>query len=263
MRPFQITRSGVAGTLLALVAAATCIRLGIWQLDRLDQRRTRNAAVAERIAAEPITLTSIRPDTVGMIFRTVIVEGEFDHDRTIIWRNRTYNGVPGVQVLTPLRVPGSHTAVLVDLGWLPAPDASTADLDPIDRPPTGRVTGLVIPLEDGDDETTARAAGDPLARGAARIVWTRLELAGIARQMPYPIAPFYVQALPEPGTPQTRLPARIPPPRLDEGSHLGYAIQWFGFATVALVGWVIVALRRSNAEPRARAPDPLPDREAR
>src|SRR5690606_2192209 len=80
MRPFQITRSGVAGTLLALAAAATCVRLGIWQLDRLEQRRTRNAAVSERIAAEPVTLTSIRPDTTGMIFRTVTVEGEFDHD---------------------------------------------------------------------------------------------------------------------------------------------------------------------------------------
>ncbi len=263
MRPFQITRSGVAGTLLALAAAATCVRLGIWQLDRLEQRRTRNAAVSERIAAEPVTLTSIRPDTTGMIFRTVTVEGEFDHDRTIIWRNRTFNGAPGVQVLTPLRVPGSHTAVLVDRGWVPAPDGSTADLDGIDRPLTARVTGLVIPLEDGDDEAPSGAALDPHAGGAFRAAWTRLEYAGIARQMPYPIAPFYVQELPEPGVYEPRLPARIPPPRLDEGPHLGYAIQWFSFATIALVGWVIVVLRRSSAGSRTRAPDPLPDRETR
>ena len=54
----------------------------------------------------------------------------------------------------------------------------------------------------------------------------------------YPVSPYYVVWTPPPGRgepPQDR-PVRVPPPALDEGSHMSYAIQWFSFATVALVG---------------------------
>ena len=32
----------------------------------------------------------------------------------------------------------------------------------------------------------------------------------------------------------------LPPPALDAGPHLGYALQWFSFALVAIVGYTLV-----------------------
>lgn len=41
----------------------------------------------------------------------------------------------------------------------------------------------------------------------------------------------------------TGYPVALPPPELDNGPHLGYAIQWFIFATIGLVGWGTLLLR--------------------
>jgi surfeit locus 1 family protein len=38
----------------------------------------------------------------------------------------------------------------------------------------------------------------------------------------------------------------IPPPEQDNGPHLGYAIQWFSFALIFLVGWVTLMLRKGE-----------------
>jgi cytochrome oxidase assembly protein ShyY1 len=42
-------------------------------------------------------------------------------------------------------------------------------------------------------------------------------------------------------------PARLAPPALDDGPHLSYAIQWFSFAVIAIVGAGIVAYRARTA----------------
>jgi cytochrome oxidase assembly protein ShyY1 len=35
---------------------------------------------------------------------------------------------------------------------------------------------------------------------------------------------------------------------MDEGPHFGYAIQWFSFAIIAIVGWTALLLRRKEVE---------------
>src|SRR5690606_37496818 len=50
-----------------------------------------------------------------------------------------------------------------------------------------------------------------------------------------------------------RYPARLGPPVLDEGPHLGYALQWFAFALVGIIGWFALVIR-SRSAPRATVP---------
>jgi surfeit locus 1 family protein len=53
--------------------------------------------------------------------------------------------------------------------------------------------------------------------------------------LPYPLLPFVVQ---QTGVSPLRrgLPRRWAPPALDDGPHLSYAIQWFSFALIIVVG---------------------------
>jgi len=60
--------------------------------------------------------------------------------------------------------------------------------------------------------------------------------------LPFPIAPYYLVALDSMaesrrmnGIPSST-PVRLGLPVMDDGPHLNYAIQWFTFAVVALVG---------------------------
>lgn len=235
MQPLRVTRSGLLGTLLVFVVAAICVRLGIWQLHRLHERRERNARIEARIHLSPIGLDRLPTDTAGLEYRPAIARGHYDNAHSIVFAGRSYDGVPGVYLLTPLLMEGGGGALLVNRGWLPSPDAATVDLAPYAVTGAVSADGILLPMP-----SSARAA----AVDTFRTVWYHPDARDIRRQFPYPVAPVYLQQLPAPGTPVR--PHRLPPPALDEGPHLSYAIQWFSFATIGIIGWAALVLRRGR-----------------
>src|SRR5690625_733026 len=92
-RPFRLTPSTIIGTLIALIVAGVCIRLGIWQLDRRVERSTRNAVISTRISDSPLTLARLPSDTAGLTYRIVELEGELDPDHGIVLAGRSHQGV--------------------------------------------------------------------------------------------------------------------------------------------------------------------------
>lgn len=218
---------------LALAAAAGCIRLGFWQLDRLAARRARNAVIAERLQAPPAPLAELPGDTGAMRYRRVSTRGRYDFARELVLTNRARNGSPGVNLVTPLRVPGSDTLVLVNRGWVYSPDGTTLRLEDWREPDSAAVAGYVEPLVSG------RGSGSIAGRPAA-LRW--LDREEVARRLGAPVAPFVIMQT-EGGAPAgDSVPPRLTLPRVEEGAHLGYAVQWFSFAAIALVGlgvWVV------------------------
>jgi surfeit locus 1 family protein len=241
-----LTRGGIVGSLLVLLVAAACVRLGIWQLDRLDQRQARNARLAARLEGEPLAVTAAIADTVGLTYRRARASGSFDHDRSIVLPGRSYRGSPGVHVLTPLRLEDSPAALLVNRGWVPAADAATVDLERLRTVPDTVVAGLLLPFP-GRASSLARAAtveGD----SAFRRVWFAIDERALRAQFPYPLVDVQLQLLPVGARVS---PRPLPPPALDEGSHRGYAFQWFSFATIAIVGWIALLNREHRTRGRA------------
>lgn len=210
----------------AVLVAAVCVRLGVWQLDRREQRRARNALAAARLAAAPVPVATLAADTAALRYRRVTVEGRPDYEHEVVLSNRVHEGSPGVNILTPVRLPGRDTAVLVNRGWVYSPDGSRVALARWREGETLAVTGYVEPL-------VRDASAAP--QGAAPRLLRRADAARIAALVPYPVRPYYVVALPDPRRPDTHATtARLAPPALDEGPHLGYAFQWFAFGTMAL-----------------------------
>lgn len=228
-----ITRGGIIGSLLVLVVAAACVRLGIWQLDRLDQRQARNARLEARLDGEPLAMTDAIRDTAGLSYRRARAAGSFDHDRSIVLPGRSYRGSPGVHILTPLRLDGSPAALLVNRGWVPAADAATVDLSRLRSAADTVVTGILLPFPG-----TASSLAPGAAKGgdsAFRRVWFAIDEAALRGQFPYPLMDVQLQLLAD----DTHgFPRPLPPPALDEGPHRGYAFQWFSFAAIAIVGWI-------------------------
>lgn len=220
---------------VALPVTAVCVRLGIWQLDRLSQRRARNDSIAARLEMSPFELTSESgPDSLA--FRWVTVSGTFDFERQIVVVARSYDGVPAVNVVTPLLM-RSGQAVLVERGHVPSPDAKTVDLDELAEPDTTEAVGVLVPVE------RAVAPGN----GWPRYV-RNANPAGLQAEYPYELFPLVLRRTKLP----TRAPARmeiVPLPELTGGPHLSYAIQWFAFAVIAMVGAGVLLWRSS---PQAR-----------
>lgn len=229
--------------LFAAVAAALCIRLGFWQLQRLDERKARNALVSSRINGEPLDVSMIPRDTSEARFRRVRVAGTIDYEHELVHAARTRRGSPGVNIFTPVRIPGNDTAILVNRGWVYSPDGSRVDL---------------TKWHDRDSVFVGYAVELPMTGGSSFTdrpnVIARLGHDAVAKALPYPVSQTYVVALAvgDTTTAADRI-ARLPAPALDNGSHLSYAIQWFGFASVALVGAAIV-LRQQRGGGSAPAP---------
>ena len=248
---------------MALVVGVVCTGLGSWQLDRLEERRAEVAERRDRLARPSVRLgtgASGVGDTAGgddialpaaesLAWRRAEAVGRLAYGREAVLAPRSWSGSPAVFLLTPLVL--DDGAVLPVLrGAVPAPDGFHA---PIERarpaPRSGAavapdtVWGTLLPAPERSGGETA--APDTLhAGGGVYPVFAELDLARIGTRLPGPVPGVYlhvdsttVDVSTGPGPP---LPIRIPPPELDDGPHLSYAIQWFSFAAIALVGGGIV-----------------------
>src|SRR3982751_145612 len=111
-----MSRRSIAFCLLALVAAAVFARLGLWQLARLHEKVRGDASIAAQQLEPAAPITSVPRDTAGAHYRKATLSGRFDYDHEVVLGARTHQGSPGVDLITPLRVAGSDTAILVNRG---------------------------------------------------------------------------------------------------------------------------------------------------
>jgi surfeit locus 1 family protein len=211
---------------IALIVAGVCVRLGLWQLDRRAQRLTRNAALAEQLARPPVDIAGA--GSVEMGGRRVSATGVYDWAREHVRPARPFDGTPGVAMLTPL-VLADGRAVFVDRGWVPSPDGRRVDAARVREPDSATVVGIAF--------AAPRGRGD-------------VEPARLADSLPYAVLPFVIQ---QTGDPVPGGPRRWPEPALGSGPHLAYAVQWFSFAVIAVVGTGVLLRkggnRRQQAEP--------------
>lgn len=217
----------------AAIFGALCIRLGFWQLHRLGERKKRNAQLVSRMNLAPVDVTALPRDTGQARFRRVRLEGRYDYAHETVLAYRERNGAPGVDIITPLRMAGNDTAVLVDRGWVYTPDAATIDHAKWREADTVSGTGRVQTLWVGVGAASTGKVPD-------RLRWVSPE--AVAAWAGYPIRPYDVMLEGDTAVSASH-PVRFGEPAVDEGPHLSYAIQWFSFALIAIIGAGLAVVR--------------------
>lgn len=248
-RSVLLTPKWLVGHALALVVVVSFTQLGVWQLRRHAERQTRDALVTERLAAAPVALDAAlvaaqadlaagTPEREALLGRRVAVRGVFEPADEVLRRPVSRDGVPGYHVVTPLALADDPDGrrLLVERGWVPqdvtavpVADAPPPDgevtvsgwLRAADLPPTGWVVAL--------------APRDPAEGRLAMVAY--VDLARLAPQMAGSLVPaVLLLEASEPASPAT-LPLAPKPPEVGAGPHFGYALQWFAFTLVTLVGY--------------------------
>lgn len=234
-------------TLVVLLGMAVLARLGVWQLDRLEQRKARNVEIVAQLSLPPLLLTGERlpDDLAGLKYRRAMARGQFDFSRQVALLHQNWMNAPGIHLITPLVLEGSSQAVLVDRGWLPADQAAPDNWSQFEESGPLEVTGFIRlsqTLPDGARGNSTSVAAGPQSE------WYRVDIEAIQAQMPYELLPVYVLRSPaEDG--DKHLPYQAEPELdLSNGPHLGYALQWFIFAMILGIIYVSYVGKKKAGE---------------
>jgi surfeit locus 1 family protein len=235
-------------TLVVILGMVVLARLGIWQLDRLEQRKARNAEIVRQLELPPLSLTDetlAEDDLTGLKNRRATARGEFDfaHQMALLYQN--LQDTPGIHLITPLVIEGSSQALLVDRGWVPIDQAAPENWPQFDEPGPVSVTGFIqlsqtLPARAGKD--AQQIPLEPLSE------WYRVDIEAIQAQVPYELLPIYILESP-PDEGDANLPYQVKPQfDLSDGPHLGYAIQWFIFSLILGIVYVRIVTKKETAQ---------------
>lgn len=226
--------------IFVVLLAAVCTRLGLWQMHKLEHRLDRNDVITAHFKKNPVELTKALPPGEKVDGTTewtrVTATGTYDVEHEVTVKFTTRDGAPGADVVTPLVLP-SGDAVLVDRGWM-STDNNVARPD-VPAPPSGEVT-----VEGWLRQNNGAGPGavKPVD-GQVRAVSSK----GMADFVPYDLADGYVNLQKQTPPASGDLEAE-PEPELGQGPHFFYALQWWFFALLAVVGYFWFA--RAEAKER-------------
>ena len=231
--------------IFGVVLAVVFFQFGLWQLSRLDERRVYNATVEARIDSEPRPLAGLvgqfGKEPAALVDRSATVSGRYIIEREFFSVGRIYDGVTGTLVLTPLELDDGSIMIvvrgLVPVGT-PGPPAVGYET------PTGVVL-LTGRLDDGEEPLRI---GEAPPEGGVLEEISRVDLAYIDTWYEGEVLPINLiletQSPPNAGD----SPIPVPQEELTEGRHLGYAVQWFAFALIAVAGIVALIWRAGTSE---------------
>ncbi len=229
------------GHVLVIAVCVLFVNLGFWQVRRLEERRLENIVMANRLAADPVPIEDLivgaGTDLDSLGFRGATATGEFEPSEEVLVRSQVHEGTAGWHVITPLVLPDGR-AVLVNRGWVPL----EMDAVPVPAaPPVGEVT-----VSGWINLTRLRQTGGATEPEGRLTHIARVDVDRLQQQIPFELLPVYIVA----DETEITLPIAVAQPvTSDEGPHLLYAIEWFSFTLISVVGYFFLlrrAMRRSG-----------------
>lgn len=234
---FERRRPAWLPTVAALVVVALTVSAGVWQTQRAAYKNALQARYEAQAQAQPVTLPSgdIEDDTYR--YRRVSVTGRFDSAYEILLDNTILKGVPGYQVITPLKLEQAPVYVLISRGWV----ARGLDRKVLPRikTPGGVVTieGIAVPPSGKYLELSTQTVEGK--------VWQNLNFQRLQALLPQRVQSLMVVQLNDTGDGLIRHWTR---PDTGVEKHAAYAFQWFALALATLVIYgVHYAKRRKSA----------------
>ena len=214
--------------LLTIAGVAAFCSLGVWQLDRMAEKKKFLTAFADAPKSSPVDLATVADISDDTRYPHVRATGHFAADRGYLFDEQFHNGRPGVRVIAVFDT-GSDRFLLVDRGWIEwnhAPGTQPA-IPPLTT--QTEITGIYAPYPGSG----IRVGGNPLP---AQTTWPKLTLhldpQEISADLGKPVFPRILLSDPDAASGFVRewTPNVMPPER-----HAAYAFQWFALAIAAIV----------------------------
>jgi surfeit locus 1 family protein len=223
------------GTALVVAGCAAFISLGNWQTRRAQEKRALAAKVDAALSGPPLKLPAQPVAAADFALRRVVARGEFVPARTVFLDNKIHQGRVGYEVVTPLRLVGSALHVLVDRGWVPA--GPRRDVLPQVPTPAGeqRIEGIALA-----HLPHALEPGHAAPRGR---VWQNIRVDEFSRISGLALQPLVIE---QRSAAADGLLRDWTPPDSGAARNESYAVQWYLFAAVAVVLFLVHSFREGR-----------------
>lgn len=228
-------RAQTVPTLIMVFMTPLFCGLGLWQLDRAEQKRNLASSLEMRRKLPAQQISHDLPDAAQLEFRTLNATGRLLNEKTVLIENRKHQGKRGFHVITPLQLADTGQLVLVNRGWIPQQWQVQSPAFP---KPAGElvIQGEVsIPKPPALDLDLHIDATDNMPH------WPFLTLENYTAWSGLEILPFMILQAPQPSSGFIR---QWPQPPANDAMHTGYAIQWFAFALITLLIWLRLSLHK-------------------
>lgn len=230
-------------TLVYLCLLPTLIALGMWQLERSEQKWAFLKAQEQAIATKTLHLsTAIENNTETLRYRNVEVVGRYDVTHQFLIDNQISDGKAGYYVLTPFILAGETKAVLVNRGWIPlnrdrsiAPDLQVKQAGAII---VGRINNF--------PSVGIKLAGAEIPTEAWPAIVQVVDSNVLAKKLGYPLFQFQIELakdLPDGYKREWRTSTIMQPEQ-----HTAYAIQWFALALTLTILFIWYSFKKNDAK---------------
>ena len=222
------------GTALGLV----CFSFGMWQVDRADEKQ--QLAEQFRLQSEraPISLNGSADFNTLSEYQRAQVTGTYIPEAEVLLDNIVLKGKAGFHVLTPLKIEGRDSVVLIDRGWIPL-GRDRSIIPDIDTPLGRRsLTGILAMPRD-----------KPMFINSTNEHWQKIvlyaDLESISKKLGYAVIPLSIRLNPDDESGFARI---WPLHDAKVSMHVGYAVQWFVFSGFALLLTVYACFKKELSE---------------
>ncbi|NVK10722.1 MAG: SURF1 family protein [Gammaproteobacteria bacterium] len=232
--PVQQRKLFIAMSIFTVVLLPVLVSLGFWQLDRAKWREGQWSAFEAAQIQPPLTWT---PFDEFPSHQRVTAEGQFLSEQQYFLQNRTYGGVPGVEVIELFET--NHAVLAVNRGFV---EWRLADELPAVRPATSHtIVGSIAP----PDTNPVLSEINQLPRIQTRHFEQIEQRIGRPIVAEIRLAPEHSDALMASWMINAMTPEK----------HLGYATQWFAmaFALLILYGILILKITTKKGEVHAHS----------
>jgi len=231
-------------TLVTLILFPVLISLGLWQLDRADEKREIDHGIQLAIAKIPLKLNEIKLGTketkeilLQEVYRPVTVSGKYDNNNQFLLDNRTHLGKPGYHVLTPFKFDStfqsdkqaSSHAVLINRGWITyngtRDNIPSIEVDDNDRKILGQIKqeADAIVLNDDDKKAVQNSNNPKLIQS--------IQIKELNKGLDYQLLPIIIELNKQDKDGFIR---EWQPYYGSIDKHNAYALQWFAMAAILL-----------------------------
>ncbi len=217
------------------------LTLGVWQLNRAEEKRALIGLQEQRQSSEKLVLSATMPGSAeALLYKPIQAVGHYDGNHQYLLDNQVSKGKVGYFVLTPFRLNNENKAVLVNRGWLPLgkgrSDLPDVNVELREITMTGRINRFPT--------VGLKLVGAEIPTDSWPALVQVIDTDVLAKQLGYPLFNFQVELDKEAGygfKREWREPLTMSPEK-----HVAYAVQWFLLAITLTVLFVKYGFKKRH-----------------